>query len=129
MTPFITGRCFICRVKSDNIFQVLIRKIAPYHSLLCQFYATRDRAGSGGKEREESKIPIELDGFYKKRGMARTSRRPPPCAGQQRIEYCKMCPRERFNLSDFAINQLTESVRLEKRYIVMLKAQIRDPQY
>ena len=26
------------------------------------------------------------------------------------------------------MNQLTESVRLQKRYIVMLKAQIRDPQ-
>jgi len=69
-------------------------------------YATKDRAGSGGREREERKIPIELDGFYK-RGIARTSRRPPPsCAGQQRIEYCKICPRERFNLPDFAINQL-----------------------
>ena len=31
-------------------------------------YATKDRAGSGGKKREESKIPIELDGFYKKGG-------------------------------------------------------------
>jgi hypothetical protein len=60
--------------------------------------------------------------------MTRTSRRPPPCAGQQRTEYCKTCPRKRFNHSDFAIIQLTEWVRLEKRSIVMLKDQIRDPQ-
>jgi hypothetical protein len=67
-------------------------------------------------------------GSIKKGGWLEPLEDPHHVRGNNVLNIAK-CPRERFNLSDFAINQLTESVRLEKRYIVMLKAQIRGPQY
>ena len=61
--------------------------------------------------------------------MARPSQKDPLDVQGSDILNISICVQgKNFNLPEFAVNQLTESVRLAKRYTVMLKAKIRDPQ-
>ena len=83
------------------------------------------------EERDERKsnIPIELDRSYKKGGWLEPLEDPHSVMGNDLLNIV-ICVQGRgdYNLPEFAISQLTESVRLAKRYRVMLQAQIRDPQ-
>ena len=78
-------------------------------------------------QRKKSNIAIELNRSYKKGGWLEPLEDPHDVMGNN-ILIISICVQGKdFNLPEFAINQLTESVRLAKRYTVMLKAEIGDP--
>ena len=83
------------------------------------------------QERNERKsnIPIELNRSYKKGGLQEPLKDPHGVMGNGLLNIV-ICVQGKgdYNLPESAISQLTESVRLAKRYKVMLQAQIRDPQ-
>ena len=79
------------------------------------------------KNGRKSKIPTELEKFYKKGGWLDPLEDPHDVQGNDILSISICVQGKDFNLPEFAINQLTESVRLAKRYTVMLKAEIGDP--
>ena len=74
------------------------------------------------KNERKSNIPIELNRFYKKGGWLEPLEDPHDVMGNDILNISILCVQGKdYNLPEFAIYQLTESVGQAKRYKAMLQ--------